>query len=123
MYKIATILNGYKVVINAGTENGVCMGQRYLIYALSDDEILDPDTGKSLGYLEIVKGTGIVTHVQNKMATLESDTYKNFSKKYRKPTNAILKPYFPSPSEEIETERRQMPFDNPDIGDLVKQVN
>ena len=123
MYKIATILNDYKVVINAGAENGVCTGQRYLIYALSDDEILDPDTGKSLGYLEIVKGTGIVTHVQNNMATLESDTYKNFSTKYRKPTNAILKPYFSSPSEEIETERRQMPFDDPDIGDFVKQVN
>lgn len=123
MYKIATILNDYKVVINAGAENGVRMGQRYLIYALSDDEILDPDTGKSLGYLEIVKGTGIITHVQNKMATLESDTYKNLSKKYRKPTSAILKPYFSSPSEEIETERKQLPFDDPEIGDFVKQVN
>lgn len=123
MLKIAAVLNDYKVVINAGADNGIRKGQRYLIYALSDHEIIDPDTGKSLGYLEIVKGTGVIIHVQDKMATLESDTYKNFSKKYRKPTNAILKPYFSSPSEEIETERRQMPFDNPYIGDLVKQVN
>ena len=75
MYKVAKIIDEYKVVINAGSRQDVCEGQKYLIYAIDNNEIFDPDTGRSLGYLEIVKGTGIVTHVQEKIATLESDTF------------------------------------------------
>ena len=56
MYKVAKIIDEYKVVINAGSRQDVCEGQKYLIYAIDNNEIFDPDTGRSLGYLEIVKG-------------------------------------------------------------------
>ena len=76
-YKVVEIIDdGMKLVINAGAGTGIEPGQRYLVYALSDYEIMDPDTGKSLGFLELVRGTGKVTHVQEAMSTIESDVYE-----------------------------------------------
>ena len=64
IFKVVKILDDYKLAINAGAKDQISLGQKFLIYSLSDEEIIDPDTNQSLGYLEIVKGTGIVTHVQ-----------------------------------------------------------
>ena len=74
--KVVSLIDKYKVVINAGSNQGVKIGQRYLLYTLSNEDITDPDTNESLGFLEIVKGTGKVIHVQEKMCTIESDNYK-----------------------------------------------
>ena len=71
-------------VMNAGSNQKISKGQKYLIYKVSDEEIIDPDTNKSLGFLEIVKGTGVVTHVQDNMATLESCERENSSKIIRR---------------------------------------
>ncbi|MTJ05899.1 MAG: hypothetical protein FH759_14615 [Sediminimonas qiaohouensis] len=61
----------YQYVINRGSSNGVDIGDRYLVFGLGD-EIVDPDTGESLGTLEIVRGKARIIHVQEKMSTLES---------------------------------------------------
>ena len=61
---VASIINEYKVVINRGIKHDIRLGQRFLIYKLSDEEIIDPITKEPLGYLEIVKGTGKVIHLQ-----------------------------------------------------------
>jgi hypothetical protein len=119
-YKVVQILNDdYKIVINAGDNKGIKKGQRFLVYALSDHEIFDPDTQKSLGFLEIVKGTGKVIHVQEKMATIESDVYET-----SQPTKIIRKnPMYGFGSTEEETvSREHIAFDNPRIGDFVKQI-
>ena len=119
-FKIVSLINECKVVMNAGENQGIKLGQRYLIYALSSQEIFDPDTHESLGFLEIVKGTGKVIHVQEKMCTLESDTYKISSRKItRKSPISIYSPY----EQEVESEREQLPFEQPEIGDLAKRVN
>ena len=39
MYKVAKIIDEYKVVINAGSRQDVCEGQKYLIYAIDNNEI------------------------------------------------------------------------------------
>ena len=83
-FKIAKVLDDCKVVMNAGSNRKISNGQKYLIYQLSDEEIIDPDTNKSLGFLEIVKGTGTVTHVQDNMATLESCEREKSSKIIRR---------------------------------------
>ena len=62
-----------KIVINLGSEHQIKKNQRFQIYSLSDEEIIDPENGESLGRLEIVKGTGKVVEIQLKAATLESD--------------------------------------------------
>lgn len=61
------------VVINKGEADGISEGQRFLIYQLSAESITDPTTGDDLGKLEIVRGTGIVSHLQEKLATITSD--------------------------------------------------
>ena len=70
--KVVKIINEYTIVINKGDRDGVKNGQRFLIYDYAE-EIIDPDTKDSLGMLEIVRGTGKVTHLQEAIATISSD--------------------------------------------------
>jgi hypothetical protein len=60
------------VVINLGSDDGVRLYQTYLVYAVSDDVIIDPITNEELGLLEIPKGDGEVIHVQPRLATLQA---------------------------------------------------
>lgn len=119
-YKVVSVMDdNYKIVINAGVNKGIKIGQRFLVYALSDHEIIDPDTKASLGFLEIVKGTGKVVHVQEQMATIESDVYET-----SQPTKIIRKNpmYGFGTTEEQTVSREHIAFDNPKIGDFVKQI-
>lgn len=83
VFKVAKVRDEYCLVINKGSNDGVQVGQRFLIYTLGE-EIYDPDTQKSLGQLEIVKGTGKVTHLQPTMATIQSDMRTSPSKIIRR---------------------------------------
>jgi hypothetical protein len=65
--KIVRILDEYTVVINVGRLHGVNEGMPFVIYSPSEEDIKDPDTGKSLGCLEIVKGYVRATHVQENL--------------------------------------------------------
>lgn len=71
--KVARILSPTEVVLAAGENEGVRTGMTFVIYALSD-EIKDPDSGESLGQLELVKGRVKVTHAQAKMSVAETET-------------------------------------------------
>lgn len=119
---IALIIDPYKLAINRGTEHGIRIGQRFLVYNLSEEEILDPITNESLGYLEIVKGTGKVIHVQEKMATIESDQTEVANRTITRKKH----PYIPSSVlgdtvEEIVSPRK-LPFDSAQLGDMVKPI-
>lgn len=113
--KVAHVIDQYTIAINAGSECGIQPGQRYLLYTLSSEEIFDPDTHESLGYLEIVKGSGKVTNVQKKMSTIKSDEYRIPTKKISRKYSLIF--------EEIETGRELLPFKSPCEGDLLKRIN
>lgn len=70
--KVVKVVNeDTTVIINGGVEAGIKLGDRFLIYSLGEN-IIDEDTKEDLGPLEIVKGIGRITHVQEKMATLEN---------------------------------------------------
>lgn len=71
MAKVVSTIDDYRIVINHGSKNGVEVGANYLIFQIGDN-IIDPDTGEDLGPLEIVRGRARVTHVQERLATLES---------------------------------------------------
>jgi hypothetical protein len=66
--KIARILDEYSVVINVGRLHGVTEGTPFVIYSPGEEEIKDPDTGKSLGCLEVVKGYVRASHVQENLS-------------------------------------------------------
>lgn len=72
---VAKVIDEYTVVINRGSSDGVKVGDIYKVFYLSDEDIIDPETGESLGKLEFVVGNGVVTNVQTKMSTLESNDY------------------------------------------------
>lgn len=70
---VVMVLSGHSLVISVGTVHGVDVGYRYVVFGLSDDDLANPVTGENLGPVEIVRGTGVVSHVQERMATLTSD--------------------------------------------------
>ncbi|HVC60785.1 MAG TPA: hypothetical protein VND19_10540 [Acetobacteraceae bacterium] len=61
----------FELVIGWGTERGMKVGDRFLVFGCGP-RLSDPDTGEDLGLLEVVRGHGIVTHVQDRVATLRS---------------------------------------------------
>ena len=70
---VVRVIDDYKVVINRGAKHDIQQGQRFLVYHLDTDSIKDPETGYDLGQLEIVRGTGVATHVQENMTTVSSN--------------------------------------------------
>ena len=70
---VVRVVDDHKVVINRGAKHGIREGQRFLVYHLDINPIKDPETGHNLGQLEIVRGTGIATHVQENITTVSSN--------------------------------------------------
>jgi len=129
---IVEVIDDTTVAINRGAKHGVRFGERFLIYSLSKREIIDPETEKSLGYLEIKKGTGRVTNVQDVMATIESDKTVNPDKRVIRRTKPIQNPlyaglgsiydYQQEEEEVIEMLTELVPFKNPQIGDKARPI-
>jgi hypothetical protein len=63
---------GNVAVLNRG-EGGLAKGERYDVFLMGDD-LVDPQSGESLGALEIEVGTGTVTDVKPKFAFLKMDS-------------------------------------------------
>jgi hypothetical protein len=116
---VARVNDEYTLVINRGSEHGVTKGDNFLVYYVDPEELTDPETGESLGYLEIIRGTGTVTHVQPKMATIKSNRVVSKGRIIRRQTG-ILSSFNGEVVEEPEKEA--MPFDDPNVGDKVKPV-
>jgi len=72
--KIVKIINTLQIVINKGSQDGITDYMNFLVYE-EGEEIIDPETKKSLGILEIAKGKLKVKHIQDKLTTLESDEF------------------------------------------------
>lgn len=71
--RVAHVINPSQLVMNRGSLHDVKLSQRMLIYRKGHQEIKEPQSGESLGYLDPVKGTGQVIHVQEKICIVESD--------------------------------------------------
>lgn len=115
--KVIKILDEYTLVINKGDEDGVKIGDVCLIYKMDDEELVDPDTNEKLGFLEIVKGIGKVTHTQQKISTITSNEFED-RKVITRPIKTLQ--HFMGDTESFDTERK--PFKNPEKNDLVKKI-
>jgi hypothetical protein len=71
---VVKVIDKFTVVINAGSDRNVELDARFVLVGLGD-VIVDPDTGLALEHLELVRGTGRVIHVQQKICTLQSAIY------------------------------------------------
>jgi hypothetical protein len=121
--RVVAVSDGdYDVAINRGKADGLKIGQRFIVYGLSEEEIKDPDTGESLGRLEIVRGRGMVTHLQEKMATIRSERVGPGEKKTRRKGDYAFSPYLLREEEEVSSPGPQLPFEGPQVGDLAKPI-
>jgi hypothetical protein len=114
---VAKVIDDYKLVMNRGEQNGIREGQRMMVYRIDDEEILDPHTGESLGFLELVRGTGRVIFVQDKISIIETDRKKTYRKRIENPPLGLSS----YKSEVVESDELK-PFDNAQVGDLVKPI-
>lgn len=122
--KVIKLLDPYQIVINRGSESGIKLGSRFLIFR-SGEELRDPDSGENLGSLEIVRGKARVVHVQAKMCTLESDEYLITPGKKRviKRQGGLMALSGQSGTEEVtEGEQRHQSELNANVGDYARPI-
>ncbi len=67
MGRIVRIIDPTTLIINRGTNHGVKNGMTFIIFE-EGEEVIDPDTGESLGKYELVKGIVEVTNAQENMS-------------------------------------------------------
>ncbi len=122
-----------EVVINRGARDGVKIGDRFLVYR-EGPQINDPDTGEDLGRIELVRGRGMVTHVQDHLATIRTTEYHRMKPVRRTirevPSGALggalrLRTYAWQAEQGIEEEVEpdtEKPFESVRVGDPVKPI-
>lgn len=113
---VALVKDPFQIVINRGADDGLKLGQRFLIFGIGD-EVIDPQTQESLGALELVRGTGVVSHLQAKMAVLDSD-------RRGAPTKRVVRqPMLSFATEETILDSSSMlPFQGVQVGDFVRPI-
>jgi hypothetical protein len=70
--RVAKIISETTVVLAAGSNQGVQLGQKFVIFE-PGEEIVDPETQTPLGKLEVVKGRVQVEHVMPNLCTASTD--------------------------------------------------
>ena len=111
-----------EVVINRGKHQGIKLGDRFLVFGVGPT-ITDPDTGKNLGQLEIVRGRGEVVHVQDDLATIrtiERQQKRATKRVVREPGGFVVR-YDRVVEEELPPETEK-PFVGILLGDLAKPI-
>ncbi|MFC3900383.1 hypothetical protein [Aliicoccus persicus] len=73
--KIAAILSETEVIINAGSLDGIQIGQTFYIIDTEGRIIKDPDTDSILGKFEGYKGKLIVKKTEDRFSYCETPTY------------------------------------------------
>lgn len=68
---VAAVIDDTTLVLNVGYRDGVCAEMVFTVFS-EGQEIVDPQSGESLGRWEIVKAQVVVTHVQERMCTARS---------------------------------------------------
>lgn len=74
--KVAKILDEYNIVINLGWKDGLADGMNVVVFATGGEEVKDPNTGESLGSLELVKAYLKVAHVQERCSICAAEPVK-----------------------------------------------
>lgn len=97
---------GHDVVLNVGKKDGIKEGDKFLLYEIDPNPIIDPITKENLGNLELVKGRGEVTYVQEQICILTST---------EKRSGAL--------GSAAALIGETVPFDKPKIGDYAKKIN
>lgn len=116
--KVVKVLDdGMSVVLNKGGEDGIREGMRFHLIERTEEKLYDPDTSEFLGLLEIPKGIGEITFVQDRYSFLESRNFEYEEEELR--PGGLLMPGF-TPRKKI---RRRLPFKSPKVGDMAVLIS
>ena len=117
---VVKVIDSYNLVINIGEKHHISIGEKFWVYYLSQEDIIDPETNESLGKLEYVVGQGKVVHIQEKMAIIEScEEMVENKKKITKSSGNI---FSPKQEEVIEPKVTKLPFKSPKVGQKVRRI-
>lgn len=110
---VAKVIDAYNVVINKGSLSGLKEGDRILIYEVTED-ITDPISYRSLGPLELNKGTGKIVDIWENKAIVQSDMIKSIGSIIAVGANERELDLYP--------EKYLFPFKNPNRKDFAKRI-
>lgn len=128
--RIVKILDEQRLVANIGLQDGVSPGDRFVVFE-TGEEIVDPESGESLGELELVKAQVEAAHVQERMVILAAPSGSEQERPIAKTVlSAIMAQTSPGPDkrEAISLGVRKdqisgMPLVHPiQVGDQVRRV-
>ncbi|WP_349533394.1 hypothetical protein [Leuconostoc citreum] len=74
-FKIVKIISDHEFIISAGLKQNVSKGDKFIIFDRHGEEIIDPDSGESLGYLDVNKGLIIVRNVFENMSLASTEPH------------------------------------------------
>lgn len=117
LLKIAKILDEYNVVINGGASHGIEAGDEFQILDKKGSSVKDPDTGETIGHLDLIKATVKVTDVQEKMCICTSNEYTMVSGSVFTGLNINAQSFLP------QTEKEKLNVDNKQITGGLRKSN
>lgn len=77
-FTVVGVMENDSIVIVSTKGSMIVLGSLCRVYSKSD-ELFDPDTGESLGYAELFKGSGIVIKCDDKKAYIQCVKIKMFN--------------------------------------------
>jgi len=123
---VVKVISKTRLVLNVGSKEGILDNSKFLIFSVDEQEITDPITGENLGKLELVKGTGHVIHLQEKICTIETFA-KEKSHRIIRRTNPLWGSVL-GYNIGAETETEEIPskelekFEDVNVGDYAKLI-
>lgn len=122
-FRVLEIITGTKIVLNCGKNKNIKLSDKFEVYGLTKS-LIDPDTKEDLGPAEIIRGKGIVTHIQDKLCTIESYIRDDEAKRVIKKTKPLVNVWTPltSTEEEIIGEKKIKPFESIQVGDFARLI-
>lgn len=69
--RVAKIADESRLVLNVGSAHGVKPGMHFVVFQEGED-VTDPESGESLGKMELVKAEVVIEHVQERMSLASS---------------------------------------------------
>lgn len=102
--QVAQVLNERELVINRGSSHGVEEGMRFAVLNRQGAHITDPETGESLGAVEVEKTLVKVVRVSDKLSV--GRTFRTFRRGGFSPPDALQSLLAPARTE-VETLRTE----------------
>lgn len=105
-FKIVKILDEYNVIINAGANHNVKMGDTFQVLDKEGSKVIDPDTQEVIGRLDLIKATVEVTELHEKMCICSSRVIANYKSPF-----ANLPALTPISQKLLSTEKEKLNVD------------